>query len=243
MAAEERSYLPFSPFLPLLFPSRPLYLHIETRPFSSARFLFSEEKEKPKENGGGRVQLSAFFAVSSPSFSFLPLYLHMVAQPFSSASPPPRLVFKPAPGRGTSSPFGVRDLRPVVFFQGKEESQKRVAAEECSFLFFRGLRPILVCEKMYVFFFQRKMRIKRRWQPERVVPSFFATSVPSFSFREKGKAKGKWKSKGAWFPSFPPFFRRLFQKKKKKRKVKRQMTSGAQTSAFPLLFPLFFLSF
>ena len=45
----------FSPSLPLLFPFRPLYLHMTAQPFSSARFLFSEGKGKSKEGGCVRV--------------------------------------------------------------------------------------------------------------------------------------------------------------------------------------------
>lgn len=45
--------------------------------------------------------------------------------------------------------------------------------------------PFWRAEEWRCSFFRGKRRAKRRWQPGRVVPFFFATSVPSFSFREK----------------------------------------------------------
>lgn len=76
----------FSPSFHLLFSFHPLYLHATAQPFASARFLFSEKKEKPKDDDIGGVYVSALLLLFRLLFSFLPLYMHTSAQPFSSAS-------------------------------------------------------------------------------------------------------------------------------------------------------------
>ena len=102
--------------------------------------------------------MSAFSPLFHLIFSFLPLYLHASSQPFSSASPPPRLVFKPAPGRG---------LRPILmcgkgastrcsFFQGERKDKRMVASRGIGLCLFGDFVPSSLRKNVRVLFSEER---------------------------------------------------------------------------------------
>lgn len=140
-------------------------------------FFFSGKKEKPKDDDIGGVYVSALSPLFQLLFSFLPLYLHTSAQPFSSASPPPRLVSRPAPGRVGVSPPGERaekGLRPVALFQGKSGTKRQMTSRWHRYLLFRRL--------CFFFSFSSPSR------PRRLRPGRLTSTLCSF-FRGKMRTK------------------------------------------------------
>lgn len=130
----------FSPSFHLLFSFHPLYLHATAQPFASARFLFSEKKEKPKENGGGGVYVSALSLLFRLLFSFLPLYLHTAAQPFFFYVSSPAGV-QTSPGERDFVPVGLRKrvFDPLFFFREKRKTKRQMTSRWHRYLLFRRL--------------------------------------------------------------------------------------------------------
>lgn len=141
---EERSYLSFS--------------GSSTRSVCGKIYMFFfQRKRKSQRRVASKKYRYLLFRRSSISFFlFFPFIYTQRHSPFRL-----RLLL---PGWCLNQPRG-GGLRPllacgrveVFFFQGKEESQKKVATRACSSLLFRHLCPF--------FFFQGKAEPKSRWRP------------------------------------------------------------------------------
>ena len=122
-----------------------------------------------------------------------------------------------------------------LFFQGKNESKKMVAAEGCRSLLFLGLRPSQLAERCTRSFFREKGRPKGKWHRGYRRLPFHCFSLCFFIF-----LKSKKKSKGPRPVSCAERYPCSFSKEKE-----GQKTDNVGGHSFPPFrrFSLSFLSF
>ena len=158
---EERSYLPFPRSFAFFFSP---FTSTQASPEENVRkrwrcSFFHGKRKSQRMMSSEECMYLPFRCFSVFFFLFFPFICTQWHNPFRLRLIPPRLVFKPAPGRRTSSHLDVRKrgLDTLSFFHGERKDKRMVASSGIVLCFFATSVPS--------FSFSEKVKPKSRWRP------------------------------------------------------------------------------